>query len=366
MRSDYNTNNTKAFLALVRAGLWEKEVRLSIIESIALKEIYRLAQEQSVVGLVAAGLEQVKEVQFPKEDVLTIVGDALQLEQRNMAMNDFIGDIVEKMRKVGIYTILVKGQGVAQCYAKPQWRACGDVDLLLSPENYDRAKHFLAPLALSIDEEDVRRKHLGMTIEPWIVELHGALPFGLSLRTDKLLDDAYNDVFYKGNVRSWMNGNTQVFLPAPDNDVIFVFTHFLHHFFIEGVGLRQICDWCRILWSFRDSIDIPLLENRIRKAGLMTEWRTFAAVAVDYLGMPSESMPLYRHGYQKRAQRVLSCILKGGNFGQNKDLSYRTKYKGLTYKIIAVWRRFVDFSSLMLVFPVDVPRFFFTYVFEKI
>ncbi len=168
-------NNTQAFLALVRAGLWEEDVRLSEFNGIDLKEIYRIAQEQSVVGLVAAGLEQAKDVQFPKEDVLIIVGEALQLEQRNMAMNHFIRVIVERMRKAGIYTLLVKGQGVAQCYAKPEWRASGDVDFLLSQDNYNKAKAFLIPLASSVEEEAHHALHLGMTINPWLVELHGTL-----------------------------------------------------------------------------------------------------------------------------------------------------------------------------------------------
>ena len=41
--------------------------------------------------------------------------------------------------------------------------------------------------------------------------------------------------------------DVQVFLPAPDCDVVFLFTHILHHFFFEGIGLRQFCDLCRFL-----------------------------------------------------------------------------------------------------------------------
>lgn len=361
-------NNTSAFLALVRAGLWEREVLLSAFENISIKEIYRLAQEQSVAGLVAAGLEQTKVIHFPKEDVLTIVGEALQLEQRNMAMNYFIGVIVQKMRNAGIYTLLVKGQGVAQCYAKPQWRACGDVDLLLSPDNYNKAKSFLTPLAKTIDEEDSRRKHLGLTIDPWTVELHGALPFGLSRRVDKVINDAYNDVFFNGNVRTWMNGNTQVYLPSPNNDVIFIFTHFLHHFFIEGIGLRQICDWCRLLWTYKDSIDYDLLERRLKEAGLVTEWRAFASLAVNYLGMPADAMPLYNdsRAYKGKAKRLLRRIIKTGNMGHNNDVSYRRKNPPFISDVITLFRRLYDFAELSIVFPIDSPRFFVNYVFDKI
>lgn len=361
-------NNTKAFLALVKAGLWEEEVRLSVFEGIGLRDIYRLAQEQSVVGLVAAGLEHANDVQFPKEDVLTIVGEALQLEQRNNAMNHFIGVIVEKMQDAGIYTLLVKGQGVAQCYAKPQWRACGDVDLLLSPDNYNKAKSFLTPLARTIDEEDSRRKHQGLTIDPWTVELHGALPFGLSRSVDKVINDAYNDVFFNGNVRTWMNGNTQVYLPSPNNDVIFIFTHFLHHFFIEGIGLRQICDWCRLLWTYKESIDNNLLERRLREAGLVTEWRAFASLAINYLGMPADAMPLYNDSsaYKSNAKRLLRRIIKTGNMGHNNDVSYRRKNPPFISDVITLFRRFYDFAELSIVFPIDSPRFFVNYVFDKI
>ena len=41
-------NNIKAFLELVRAGLWEKEVKLSSCGEIDFDEICRLAQEQAI------------------------------------------------------------------------------------------------------------------------------------------------------------------------------------------------------------------------------------------------------------------------------------------------------------------------------
>ena len=55
-----------------------------------------------------------------------------------------------------------------------------------------------------------------------------------------------------------------------------------------------------------------------------------------------------------------------GNFGHNKDLSYRTRYTGMTYKIVAAWRRLKDFASLIPVFPLDAPRFFWNYMLQKV
>ena len=125
-------------------------------------DVYRLAQEQSVVGLVAAGLEKVTDVVL-QTMALTIAGEVLQMEQRNRAMNLFVARLVADMRKAGIYTLLVKGQAVAQCYERPLWRACDDVDFFLSDDNYEKAKAFLIPMVSDVETEYVGAKHLGMT-----------------------------------------------------------------------------------------------------------------------------------------------------------------------------------------------------------
>ena len=62
----------------------------------------------------------------------------------------------------------------------------------------------------------------------------------------------------------------------------------------------------------------------------------------------------------------MGLVLESGNFGHNKDLSYRAKYSGLTYKLVALWRRVTDFASFTKIFPLDAPRFFVHYVFRKI
>ena len=357
-------NNTQAFLALVRAGLWEQDVQLLPYGDINWQEVYRLATEQSVLGLVLAGLEHSEE-KPPKELLLQLIGEVQQIEQLNKAMNGFIADLINNLRKEDVYCLLVKGQGVAQCYEKPLWRCAGDIDLLLSDENYKKAKSTLIPIASEVANEDVMTKHQALVINGFDVELHGKIPFVISKRVDNGIDEVLDDVFCGGNVRSWECNGTQVFLPSPDDDVILVFTHFLHHFFIEGVGLRQICDWCRLLFTYKDSLNYGLLESRIRKMGLMSEWKAFASLAVDTLGMPVELMPFYDVRFNDKGEKVLRRVLKSGNFGHNNDLSYRARYSGITYKIVAAWRRMRDFASLVPVFPVDAPKFFFTYLFNK-
>lgn len=348
-------NNQQAFFVLVRAGLWEKDVELGGYSSIDFTEIMHLASGQSVIGLVAVGLEHVTGVKVPQVDVLNFVGQTLQIEQRNKAMNAFVAELVERLRNSGIYSILVKGQGIAQCYARPLWRSSGDVDLLLSEGSYKKAKDLLMPLADSVEREFTFLRHLGMQISGWEVELHGSQRPRLTKRIDSVVDEVQRDVFYGGKVRFWMNGGTKVFLPGVDEDVIFVFTHILHHYFFEGVGLRQICDWCRLLYTYRDSINHGLLESRICKMGLMDEWRAFAAYAVDYLGMPVEAMPLYSSAlkWSKKANRINDFVMEVGNFGHNRNsLSSGTQSQGFfARKVASLWRRTADSFRHLITFP---------------
>ena len=362
-------NNTKAFFALLRAGLWEKDVRLLSFGDIDYSKILSLAEEQSVVGLVAAGLEHVRDLKVPKMDVLQFAGQALVLERQNTAMNKFLGELVDKMRAEGIYTILVKGQGIAQCYDRPLWRACGDVDFFLNEENYNKAKAFLMPLASSIEIEGDYSKHQGLTIDSWEVELHGSMRCGLSKRIDTGINESQRKVFDEGSVRVWMNGETQVFLPGVDEDVIFVFTHFLKHFYKEGLGLRQVCDWCRLLWIYKDSLNHRLLKSRIQQMRLMSEWKAFGSFAVEYLGMPVEAMPLFNENdnhndrLKRKAARICEFIMEVGNMGHNRDSSYFRRYPYLIRKVLSFKRRSGDLLRHARIFPLDSVRFFPSIVF---
>lgn len=356
-------NNQQAFFELLRAGLWEKEARLLQFKDIDYSVVMQLAEEQSVVGLVTAGIEHVTDVKMPTKDVLPFVGQSLQIEQQNVAMNGFVAQLIDKLRQKDVYALLVKGQGIAQCYERSLWRASGDVDLLLSPDNYEKAKRVLLPLATEVETEYKSLKHLGMTMKGgFVVELHGMMHSRLSSRVDRVVDEAQQDVFCGGNVRSWLNGSTQVFLPSPDNDIILVFTHILKHFYIDGIGLRQICDWCRLLWTYRNSLNRELLESRIRKAGLMSEWKAFAAFAIEYLGMSAEAMPLYSPDkkWLRKAERILEFVLECGNFGHNREIKRSKNF--YIRKIQAACFKMGDFARHAKVFPLDSVKFFLHYL----
>lgn len=352
-------NNRKAFFALLRAGLWEKSIRLLPYEPLDFDSLYELAEEQAVVGLIGAGLEHVEDRKVTKSEAVKFLKKVFSLECRNSEMNSFIEKLTGWLSKAGVYALLVKGQGVAQYYECPKWRSVGDVDLLVNEANYLKGKEYLTSKAEYVGVEEVDKKHIGMTIDSWTVELHGTLHNGLSRQSDKVINEIQDDSLRLGNVVMWRDGETDVPIPCPDNHVLFVFTHILQHFFHGGIGLKQICDWCRLLWTCRESIDKGLLESRIQRMGLISEWRVFAILAVNYLGYQASCMPLYceSHAYARKADRVLALVLKKGSLGRQVDKSYMKEAPVLRRKIITIWRQLKESVRFLTIFPLDTFRF---------
>ena len=321
--------------------------------------MYQLAQEQSVQGVVLRGIEELRvksiELCVPKVLLLQWIGEVQMIEQRNKDMNVFVAEMIDKLRKNDVYAILVKGQGIAQCYDRSLWRVCGDVDLLLDEDNYIKAKSFLLSVAQHLSDENQRNLHLAMTIDIWEVELHGSLRSHLWKNIEDVIDEVQKNTFDKKDVRVWKNGDTDVYLPSANNDVIFVFTHILQHFFLEGVGLRQVCDWCRLLWIYRDEIDVDLLESRLRRAGILSEWKALGSMSVEWLGMSEEAMPLYSPAakWKRKAGCIMNYILETGNMGHNRDWTYFGKYPYVIRKIISLCRHTWDIIRIFFIFPMD-------------
>ena len=100
--------------------------------------------------------------------------------------------------------------------------------------------------------------------------------------------------------------------------------------------------------------------------GIVAEWNAFGAFAVEYLGMDPSVIPMIDDNLdgnlKQKTKRICHVVLEAGNFGHNKDYSYRSKYPRLVEKTITFFRRFGEYVQLFAIFPADAPRFFVTYV----
>lgn len=43
----------------------------------------------------------------------------------------------------------------------------------------------------------------------------------------------------------------------------------------RGIGLSRLCDWCRLMRLFRGELDLRLMEDRLSRMGLVSEWRVY-------------------------------------------------------------------------------------------
>ncbi len=358
--------NVKAFLALTSTGLWGSSRFWNGVqqEKVDWEAVYQLAQEQKLVGLMASAFDgcedkglgfEIQDV-FDRQQSKAFAKKVYSIEQYNLKMNTFIGAVIGKLEAEGLHPLLLKGQGIAQAYRNSIRRSCGDVDLLIAENEYEAAKQILAPKASKVFGDDPKELHVAMYFSRFILELHGSMHVFLTRRQDAVLDAMAEKMFSDKDFRLWDNDGVTVKLPSANVDVVYVFCHILQHLFREGIGLRQVCDLCRLLYVYRDEIDRDLLQSRIVEMRLQTEWKAFAALMADWLGTPVECIPMYDASgkYSGKARKILSHILSTGNMGRNRDVSYKKKYPYLIKKMISMRLIFGKALRLGTIFPRSV------------
>ncbi len=352
------------FFALLRSGLWGTSPVLprQVADSGDWQKAYRLSMEQTVVGLVTDGAAAAPALFVPKEISLKLMSSLVSVEKFNAVIDDAIVRFVALLEDGGVQPVLVKGQAVAQCYIHPSGRMSGDIDLVISPAQYEAAKAIITPAADSIGAEGAEKMHFSATFGNVELELHGTVQTSLGRKINDVLDIARDELFKDGGCRFMDCRGKRVRIPSIDFDALFIFTHLLQHFYCGGLGLRQLCDWARVLHTHSGKINLPLLEERLRLMGLESEWKTFVLFLVRYLGLPEEEAPLYDGRFGKRADKLWRYIEKVGNFGKNRQHRDRSKDPYLIRKIGSFFINSQDFIHHVSIFPLDSLRFFRQYL----
>lgn len=333
------------FLELLRCGLWSRSVDVAMFSGRTdWDAILTLASQQTVSGIIAEAIKTLPSQIQPPTAILNKFRSIVVANLRiHSLINRTLVEAVTLFTENGIPPILLKGQGVAMNYPNPTLRMCGDIDLYVGSELYDRA----CELAALWGDKDGRciksTKHYHFKHGNVVVELHRI--------AETLPSPSHNSRFQQwtqlhlhgGNLRSVLIEGAAISLPPVQFDALYIFNHLWHHFFIGGVGLRQLCDWVRYLHAFNKEIDQVLLERDLKSFGLWKAWRMLGCLAVDMLGLPEAEYPFYTPDYRGNSRRILDLIESEGNFGRycNAD-GKRPKgyFAGKIHKFRRMQRRF--------------------------
>jgi hypothetical protein len=307
--------------------------------------VLRLAEEQTVTGIVYDGISQLDAELLPgKELQMQLATKVLQTENRNRKVDAVAKDVSKRLSDAGIRTVILKGQGVAREYAKPEHRQPGDIDMYVCNGKISEARNLSK--TWNISDANENSKHYFFEIDGAHVELHRKL-----VNTQLFI--------YAGRFNSWLmqrmdtTGRTIDGFEVPDrmSAAAFEFYHLFHHFMNEGVGLRQVCDWCRCLHNAHGELDTALLKRSLYHCGMLHSWRAFGCMAVKYLGLPREEMPLYEDTDEAKASKILDIILRIGNFGHNMHHTrsknyFVSKWQGVKYNIQGTFSLFPLFRRM--------------------
>lgn len=360
---------TKQLLSLVRSSLWDAPIEQSLFadQNVDWVSIGRMSMEQAVGILVMqAALSLPDDLLPPKEWILKAYTIIERNRRTHSILDKSVAEAVARLRFEGIESILLKGQAYARAYQSPTLRQCGDIDLYVGDANYYSAYHAVNRYGWECEENFYEEaKHYGCKLNGIRIELHriaGQLPTKKANRkfqewSQRQLAVAKNSIEIKGE---------KITVPTPLFTVIFVFMHMYLHFLNGGVGLRQVCDWTMLLHEYHKDINIAELEKLLKSFRLLRSWRLFTPIAVDHLGLPQSECPLYSNFNPKLSSKILSFILKEGNFGRALHKSYKRPVGYLAGKIYSFRINSIRMKSKFAIDPYTILSSHVSYIYKGI
>lgn len=343
----------KVFFSLLRNAFWGSEI--DIPEGFAdWGDVARTAKIQSALGMAG-------DVMLSDSRIASAMSQELRTKVKTFIManmmthgklNGVLVNVVSHLSAAGIRSVLLKGQGLAQYYPKPELRQCGDIDLYVALERYADSYDVVKPLATQIDDRKALEvgKHYDFFVGKVAVEMHR---YSDRYPTPKL-DRIYQEVSLKGlneDLVPLMFSGQTVYTPSDEYNAFYIFSHLFHHFLINGLGARQLCDWMLFLRARSSHIDMSSLETILRRLDMLKPWQAFGCVLVKYFGMPAESFPFYDSAQEHKADNIVRRLLDEGNFGKERDVY---KKRGRIYLINKTWAMFAHIGrsvGLLFLFP---------------
>ena len=346
-------NESLVFFAFLKYCLGYKGDMSSVVAGMDWQMLYSFASKQALLGLCFEGIERLGE-EYPeelkrnpigRELLMTWMGKAQQIRRQNMKVNTVASKLFSMLREDGFRCCILKGQGNALMYPNPYSRTPGDIDVWVNASREEITEYAKCHFKL---EDDIRFHHLETSLDGVPVELH-------------FFPDIMNNPIYNARLQKWFKRNAdlqcsnvvslpdcigEIAIPTTAFNVIYQLTHLYHHFFDEGIGMRQIIDYYYVVNNDESLVIRDTLQRELKHLGLWKFARAVMYVQHEALGLPGEKMIAPMD--EKRGKLLLAEILNGGNFGQHFTKYGHFTQQGMAKKyFLKIWRNmhFVRYFS---------------------
>ena len=262
-------NDITAFFAFLRYCLVYKGNMSRVVAGMDWQELYSFASKQALLGLCFEGIErlgkeypeELKQNPIGRELLMTWMGKAQQIRRQNMKVNAVASKLFSMLREDGLRCCILKGQGNALMYPNPYSRTPGDIDVWIDASRERIMEYASKKFELG---DDIRLQHLETSLDGVPVELH-------------FFPCSMNNPIYHARLQKWFRRNADlqcshivglpdgagdIAIPTTAFNVIYQLTHLYHHFFDEGIGMRQIIDYFLVVNDFSKNV---FLDNKSSK-----------------------------------------------------------------------------------------------------
>ena len=337
-------NDITAFFDFLKYCLEYKGNISRVIAGMDWQELYSFASKQALQGLCFDGIERLGEEYreelrlnpIERELLMTWMGKAHQISRQNRKVNAVACKLFSMLKKDGLRCCVLKGQGNALMYQNPYSRTTGDIDVWIHASRERIMEYASKKFELG---DDIRLQHLETSLDGVPVELH-------------FFPCSMNNPIYHARLQKWFRRNADlqcshivglpdgagdIAIPTSAFNVVYQLCHLYHHFFDEGIGMRQIIDYYYVVNNDELLVIRDTLQRELKHLGLWNFARAVMFVLHEVLGLPEEKMIAPMD--EKRGKLLLAEILNGGNFGQ-----HFTKYGGFTHQsmgkkyFLKIWR----------------------------
>ena len=249
------------FFSFLRYSLGSKGNMSRVIIGMDWQELYSFASKQALLGLCFEGIErlgkeypeELKQNPIGRELLMTWMGKAQQIRRQNMKVNAVASKLFSMLREDGMRCCILKGQGNALMYPNPYSRTPGDIDVWINASRERIMEYAQKKFEL---EDDIRLQHLETSLDSVPVELH-------------FFPCSMNNPIYHARLQKWFRRNAdlqcsnvvslpdgigEIAIPTMAFNVIYQLTHLYHHFFDEGIGMRQIIDYFLVVNDFSKNV----------------------------------------------------------------------------------------------------------------